>query len=206
MKCSYMTIEREYGSGGTRIARRLSEACQIPCYGREILEAVAQNRNVSVEQLQKYEERATNSFLYTVFLMSRMQSGSADMLTDEAMIYLDEQMEIQKLAKSSGRAIFLGHCASEALKDQPGVVKVFIRSSSEEEKRRRIREDYGIAEEDIEATRRFYDKKRSTYYLANTSKNWHDFSNYDIVLDSAVLGIEGCVSLLKELFLVLDRG
>ena len=41
MKCNYITIEREYGSGGTKIARRLAEECGIPCYGQEILEAVS---------------------------------------------------------------------------------------------------------------------------------------------------------------------
>lgn len=41
MKCNYITIEREYGSGGTKIARRLAEECGIACYGAEILEAVS---------------------------------------------------------------------------------------------------------------------------------------------------------------------
>lgn len=36
MKFRYITIEREYGSGGTRIARKLSEVCGVPCYGQEI--------------------------------------------------------------------------------------------------------------------------------------------------------------------------
>ena len=34
----YVTIEREYGSAGTEIAKKLSKECEIPCYGREILE------------------------------------------------------------------------------------------------------------------------------------------------------------------------
>lgn len=37
MKFRYITIEREYGSGGTKIARRLSEISGVPCYGHEIL-------------------------------------------------------------------------------------------------------------------------------------------------------------------------
>lgn len=36
----YITIEREYGSGGTQIARKLSAITGVPCYGREILEKV----------------------------------------------------------------------------------------------------------------------------------------------------------------------
>ena len=33
MKCNYITIEREYGSGGTEIARRVAQECGINCYG-----------------------------------------------------------------------------------------------------------------------------------------------------------------------------
>lgn len=44
MKFRYITIEREYGSGGTKIARRLSEISGVPCYGHEILEAVAKKQ------------------------------------------------------------------------------------------------------------------------------------------------------------------
>lgn len=199
MKCNYLTVEREYGSGGTRIARLLSEKCQIPCYGEEILQAVAKRKDISVERMEHYEEKATNSFLYTLVMMGRMQAGNSDMLTDEGAVYLEEQVEIQRIAMN-GRAIFLGHCASEALKDKKGVIRVFIRSGSPEEKRQRIAQDYGIAEKDIAATQKFYDRKRANYYHANTSKNWKDFSNYDIVLDSAALGMDGCVSVLKGLF------
>lgn len=38
MNIRYITIEREFGSGGTKIARCLSESTGIPCYGKEILE------------------------------------------------------------------------------------------------------------------------------------------------------------------------
>lgn len=200
MKCKYLTIEREYGSGGTKIANLLSRECNIPCYGREILEAVAKKKNISVERMEQYEEKATNSLLYAFAMLGRMSSGDSNMLTDEGAIYLEEQEEIHRLA-AEGKAIFLGHCASEALKDMNGVIRIFIRSSSSEEKEHRIKEDYGIAEKDIASTQKFYDRKRSNYYHANTSKSWKDLNNYDIVLDSAVLGVDRCVAMLKELFI-----
>ena len=41
MKYNYITIEREYASGGTQIGEKLAKELGIPCYGREILEEVA---------------------------------------------------------------------------------------------------------------------------------------------------------------------
>ncbi len=198
MSLKYVTIEREYGSGGTKIARRLAEECGMLCYGEEILEAVSKKLDIPVEQIQKYEETVSNSFLYTVFMMSRAQEGNADMLTKDGHIFVAEQQEIKNLA-AFGPAVFIGHCASEALKDKDAI-KVFIRSSDKEMKAKRIAEDYGIAERNIESTRNRFDNKRAKYYYANTAKKWDDLTNYDIVLDSAKLGIEGCVSVLKALF------
>ena len=199
MKFRYITIEREYGSGGTKIARRLSEVSGVPCYGREILEAVAKKQGIPVERINQYEEKATGSLIYSMFVMSRVQTGDPNMLTKEGKVFLDEQLEIRRLAME-GPAIFLGHCASDALRDQKGVIKVFIHSENEEEVKNRIAKDYGIAPGDVESTRRFYNKKRAGYFRANTGHEWKDLKNYDVVLDSSKLGIDGCVNVLKGLF------
>lgn len=198
MKYRYITIEREYGSGGTKIGKELSQATGVPCYGREILEAVAKKRGIPADRINQYEEKATGSVIYTMFLMSRMQNGDSEMLTEDGKVFLDEQIEIRKLAME-GPAIFLGHCASEALRGEKGVVKVFIRCSDDDQVSRRIAQDYGISEKEIDSTRRYYNKKRAGYYRANTGNDWKDLKNFDIVLDSAVLGIEGCVKALKGL-------
>jgi len=198
MKFKYVTIEREYGSGATEIAKKLSGLTNIPCYGRNILERVSYKYNVSVENIERYEETTTNSFISSLFALSRMQDGSYDMLSTDGKIYIAEQNEIKELA-NEGPAIFIGRCASEALKDRKNVLKVFILCSNDEEKRERIKTNYGILEKDIDNTKKKIDKRRANYYLANTSKQWKDFSNYDLVLDSSKLGIDGCVFVLKAL-------
>ena len=199
MKFRYITIEREYGSGGTKIARKLSEVTGVPCYGQEILEAVAKKQGIPVESINQYEEKATGSLIYAMFVMSRVQTGDPNMLTTEGKVFLDEQLEIRRLAME-GPAIFLGDCACDALKDQKGVVKVFIHSENEEEVKNRITKDYGIAPTEAESIRRFYNKKRAGYFRANTGNDWKDLKNYDVVLDSSKLGIEGCMNVLKGIF------
>jgi cytidylate kinase len=202
MKCNSITIEREYGSGGTFVARKLAEKCGIACYGREILEEVSKEYNISPESIEQYEETVTNSFLYSILIISRAQAGDPDMLANEGHIYVAEQLMIKKMA-SRGRAIFLGHCAAEALKDRKGVLRVFIRSSKED-KKKRIMETYDIDEKDVELIRERYDKKRANYFYANTAKTWDDLRNYDIVLDTSTLGIDGCVEMLKGILEMED--
>ncbi len=198
MKAKYITIEREYGSGGTAIARRLSEETGIPSYGVEILQAVADRHNVSVDLIEQYEESSHASLLYGLYAMTQAAGGKTDFLSTEGHLFLEEQKQILQKARE-GKCVFLGHCASEALKDTEGVVRVFIRNSDEQEKNSRIRDEYQIPENQVEKTRKYYDRKRSNYYNANTKRQWDDMKNYDLVLDSAVLGEDTCVRVLKEL-------
>ncbi|MGM9600454.1 MAG: AAA family ATPase [Faecousia sp.] len=200
MRTRYITIEREYGSGGTTIARRLSEETGVPCYGQEILEEVSKKYQLSINQIQHYEESVTNSFLYSIYVMAQAGTGKMDLLSTEGHIFVAEQAVIQDMAKR-GPAIFLGHCAAEALKLQPGILRVFIRCSDDAQKKQRIQEEYGIPEQSAAGTQKRYDRKRANYYNANTGRKWEDSRNYDLVLDTAAIGIDGCVAVLKALLI-----
>lgn len=191
----YITIEREYGSGGTKIARALAERCNIACYGQEILEMAAQKLQISVDEIRNYEEKATSSLLYSLYMVSQVPRGDWEILPKEGKVFVAEQSAIVELAKQ-GSAIFLGHCAVEALADCRNVISVYIHADAET-KRERIGRDYGIAESDISTVERRNNRRRSSYYQANTRKKWEDFHNYDIVLDSSRLGIERCIGILE---------
>lgn len=194
----YITIEREYGSGGTLIGKNLAEKCQIPCYGQEILERASERLQISVDEIRKYEEKVTNSMLYSLYMLCQTSSLSGEMLSSEGKVFVEEQNAIKEFA-NQGSAIFMGHCASEALKEYDNVIRVYVHAD-DKTKKERIMVDYGIAEANVSIAEKKNNRRRSGYYTANTQKKWSDFRNYDIVLDSSKLGIEGCVNVLAGLF------
>ena len=77
------------------------------------------------------------------------------------------------------------------------VINVFIHAKMEDRIDRAVAQ-YGIdinkAEDIIIKT----DKKRASYYNFYSSKKWGNVDNYDITVDSSVLGIDDTVKLLKE--------
>ena len=85
-----------------------------------------------------------------------------------------------------------------------GLSNVFIHCSDEKAKRERIIKTYDIPESKVDVVQRKYDKKRANYYNVNTERQWEDFKQYDIVLDSGKLGIDGCVRILKAILEVQD--
>lgn len=199
MKTRYLTIEREYGSGGTKIARLLSKETGIPCYGSEILKAVSEKEGLPVEDIRRYEETATKSFLYSLYAFSQASRGGSKMQDSQSHVFISVQNEILSLARK-GRSIFLGHCASEAISSEKGVVRIFIHCSDPEMKAKRIIKDYGVDPKNADLMAKRIDKRRANYFSANTGAQWTDPKNYDIYIDSATLGIEGCVRVLKGLF------
>ena len=176
--------------------KKLHTLSQIPCYGFEILEQVSVNLHIEIDQIEQYEEKATNSFLYSLYLMSKMNENSEGQISREGQIYLEEQRVIQEFA-SQGPAIFIGRCAANALADKNDVLRVFIRADKELRKKRAI-ESYRIHPNDAEAVIRRFDRKRSNFYATNTGNNWNDISNYHLVLDSGKLGIDRCARIILE--------
>lgn len=202
MKYKYVVIEREYGSGGTEIGKLLSERTNIPCYGSEIIERVSELLDIPVPEIQRFEESTTNSLLYSIYALGKMNDGSETFLSNENRIFMEEQNLIKEYAMR-GPAIFVGRCAEKALASlaslaalSESVLTVYIRADKEYRKKRAV-EEYGIQPQSADSTLAKFDRKRKNYYFANTGKQWTDLNNYGIVLDSGKLGCDVCADIIR---------
>ena len=64
----YITIGREFGSGGREIGKKVAKALNIPYYDKELMAVAAQESGLSPQFLQSYDEKPTNSFLYSLVM------------------------------------------------------------------------------------------------------------------------------------------
>lgn len=194
MKRQIITIEREYGSGGSEVGKQLSNKLGIPYYGTEILDMVAAKMGTSPEHIAHLEESATNSILYSVAMMAKIVSGESNGLSKENEIYLAEATIIKELADRGG-CIIVGRCANWILRDRNDVLNVFIHADMEARKKRAVVE-YGLDSDKIELVLKKQDKRRASFYRANSAKIWDDKASYHMILDSDKLGISKCVELI----------
>ena len=51
-----ITIDREFGSGGRELGKRLADRMNIPCYDQEIIEEVAKLRGLAPEHIERISE------------------------------------------------------------------------------------------------------------------------------------------------------
>jgi len=156
---------------------------------------VAVKMGTTPKQIAHLEESATNSVLYSVAMMAKIVSGESDGLSKESEIYLTEAAIMKELA-NRGSCIIVGRCANWILRNRNDVINVFIHADMEARKKRAV-EEYGLDSDKIELVLKKQDKRRASFYKANTAKIWDDKTSYHMILDSDKLGISKCVELIE---------
>lgn len=141
--------------------------------------------------LRSCAQSMTNSLLYSYYVMNQIKSNDLRGLPQEGVICLEQQKKIRELAKK-GSAVFVGHCASELVKDYGKTITVLIKAEYDDRQKRLAQQGalpYTDPDDIIQAT----DRIQERYYFCNTGKRWQDASCYNLVLDSSRLGIDGCI-------------
>lgn len=183
-----ITVGREFGSGGKSVASAVGEILGIPVYDNELLVNAAKKSGLSADYLQKSDE--SRHFFGTGGLldMGRFWHNSGSP-TDDTEIFRVQSEVIRDLA-AQGSAVFVGRASDYVLRDFD-TLDVFI-CAPVEVRKARVAERRGISPEEAESLIIKKDKARKKYYdLMTFGDNWGVASNYDLCIDSSVLGIRG---------------
>lgn len=198
MKKRIITIERQYGSGGSTIGRLVAEKLGINCYNRQILEMTAEKCGVSPEYLESAEENVPTSFLYSLLLSANPARSMEDSLPLSDKVFLMESRIIIELAEKEESFVLVGRCGNYVLEEK-GCFSVYIYADAESRAKRAVAE-YGIASNKADSVMKKADKRRETFYNVNTGRLWQDKDTYCLCLNSAVLGDELCAELIVKAY------
>ena len=190
-----ITVGRQTGSGGRIIAKQVADELGIPYYSREILDEAAKQSGMSKDFLLRTDEKKKSSLLYSFAMNTYAYGIGGDELPLGTRVYLAQFDAIRSIA-SQGSCVLVGRCADYFLRDEEGLVRVFI-SADFEDRVAHIMEEKNISEKAARELLRKRDKERAAYYDFNTDGKWGTASNYDLCLNSTRLGIDGCVKMIK---------
>lgn len=194
MSSRIITISREFGSGGRTIGRQAAERLGIPCYDQELIEKISEESGLAKEYIQeKGEFEAYGSWLANAF-SGRDYRG----LSMQDYLWAAQSRVIRSLAEE-GPCVIVGRCADYVLRGEADCLKVFIHADLEKRAERIVRV-YGENEDSPEKRLKDKDKRRKAYYQYYTNMEWGSAANYHISLDSGVLGIECCTSLIASVY------
>ncbi len=195
-----ITIGRQFGSGGRAIGKLVAEKLGIPFYDKEIIKEMSKESGLSHEILDDYDEKPTNSFLYSLSLGAYTYGNSITGIPEMPMsdkIFVIQSDVIKKLA-GEGPCVIVGRCAESILKDNFETLSVFIHSDFDA-RIKRVAEYDGIRHDEAAEKIRKTDKKRASYHNYYSELKWGAATSYDLCINSKI-GIENAADLIVNCF------
>ena len=188
-----INVGRQFGSGGYLVARSLGDKLGIPVYDRELISEAARRSGFSAELFASKDEKRS-LFGMSGFIGTGRASFSGNYVNDDSIFKI--QSDVIRMIADNGPAIFIGRCADYILREL-GCIDVFI-TAPDEVRVKRISERLGISADEAESLMKKKDSGRESYYNYFTFGHWGVASNYDLCIDSSILGIEGTADFIIE--------
>ena len=184
-----IAVSREFGSGGHCIAEELARRFALPLYNRNIIEEIADEKNVDSRNLEKYDELPKNH------LFSRTVRGFSN--SPEEQIANMQFDFLRKKAEEGASFVIVGRCAETILKGNPGLITIFVLGDMDA-KIKRIAGLHLISRAEAERMIWRHDRKRKAYHNHYCEMKWGDSRNYDLCINSNKLGIERTTDTLEQ--------
>lgn len=189
-----INVGRQFGSGGRIVAEKLGEKLGIKVYDNELISKAAEASGFSRYLFRKSDEKRS-LFSFNSFFSTQSYGQPENYVNDNELFRIQSQV-IRDIADHES-AVIIGRCADYILRDLDCTVDVFI-CAPEEVRKKTVAQRIGSTLEKAEDVMRKTDRKRETYYNYFTFGNWGVASNYDLCIDSSILGIDGTADFIIE--------
>jgi cytidylate kinase len=199
-----LTISRQYGSGGSVIARRVAERLGWTIIDSEFVDRVAERAGLTPEEVAAREERTASLMerLATTLAVSSPELflASADLSPETPRSATDIARITEAVigeAADHGNVVLVGRGAQACLARRERTLHVRI-IAPREVRIRTIAQRLNLDDEAAEQTVDERDHERKEYVRTHYQRDWHDPSNYHLVVNSALLSYDGATDLIAD--------
>ncbi len=194
-----ITIARQFGSGGHEIGRRLAQKLDIPLYDKELITHAAEESGLSEEILHYFDEKPTNSLLYSLSTGSYSLSDGGVVnysLPVNQQVFQAQFDAIRSLAEKSS-CVIVGRCADYVLEKHEGLISVFLYADLND-RMERVAEHDKITLPEAKSRINKSDKRRASYYNFYSGKKWGVAGTYDLCINTSTVGFDNAVDLIAD--------
>jgi cytidylate kinase len=182
-----LTVNREFGSGGGRIAQTIANWLGWKLLDKNIIDAIAYSAHVDKSVVRHYDEhvdswlrRLNQQAMRSAALAAGLELGENSVFDAEQMVKITQKVLEQ--AWTEGNCVVVGRGSQCVLQHKPDVFHVFVYAPLKERmKRLRTRLEEGA---DIEQRIRTVDGERAKYLQEYFGKHWCNPHLYDLMLSS----------------------
>ena len=181
-----ITIGREYGSGGREIGELVAKTLGIAYYDKKLITLAAQKSGLSDEFIANNEQRVRSGFMQNLAASAAYSSGffSSQYLPLSESIFISEAQVIR--------------CADDILAGRDNTINVFV-YAPREVRVNRIMARHNLSEAEALKAISTSDKERGNHYFRYTDQKWGKAQNYDVCINSGLMGIEKTAEMLADM-------
>lgn len=185
-----ITINRELGSGGNSVGKKLAERLGVPFYNKVIIETLMDKYKLSEEEIERMKGRGHSwwsDFKFAIGIgagLSREVRGEWNEsvynreTTDD--MFLTEMKLLRGVAEEES-CVIAGRCGFFVLREHPNHLAVLIQASMDFRIDRLMRKQ-GVSADEARKIIEKVDKMRENYVKKYTDSSRYDARNYDLVL------------------------
>ena len=198
-----ITISRQFGSGGSEIAERVAQALDWHLYDNAVVNEVAKRLGMQPAEVSAREERVPS---LPERIASAMALGMPEVMPTVADLPLQPNEDrisemtkrVMEEAVLAGPAVLVGRGAQSLLASRADALHVFCYAPPEALASYAV-SNLGIAREDAARVVAENNHQREQYVKRHWKRDWRDFANYHLCVNTAWLGIDGAAELIVHL-------
>jgi len=191
----YITIERQFCSGGQNVASLLAKKLGYKLCDHGILVETAKRLGLPAIYISDLEETAKDN---PIFNLAQTAFGglskNRNVPLSEQIFEAEKQVILDEAANSN--CVFVGRCAGQILADhQEACLRVFIYADMPFRMERAEKVE-NISRDKVISELKRMDKKRADFFHAHSEGKWGSPEFFPICLNTGILGIDTCVAIL----------
>ena len=188
-----ITINRELGSGGRTVGRKLAEKLNVPFYDKALINELKKKFQLEADQIEKLKSGKSdwwrefiNAAMYMgqgmneMWYYQRMTGQDALLVTSSDMFKMDKEILTQVAAEES--CVIAGRSGFSVFADHPNHLSILIQAPMEH-RIQRIMGKQNLTHEEAEKIIKKVDDMRESYVKKYTGTSRYDTRNYDIVIN-----------------------
>jgi cytidylate kinase len=207
MQVRIITVEREYGSGGALIARKLAQQLGWKLWDEELTAEIARLANVDPRAAQRCDECVDPfiSRLFRVFARGSYEralplEGSSGAFNTDQMV--DMLHKVIEDVAARGNCVIVGRGSPYILRNNPNAFHVFVYAPPEE-KIRRVK-SIGKTQKEAEHLIVDVDAERASFIRHYFGKEWPCRALYNLMINSQ-FGDEYVIDMILQSVAALEN-
>lgn len=196
-----VAIGRELGAGGHEVGERIAAMIGAELLDNQIVDLVAQKIGAPAAYVAAKDE-TVETFAERLFRSIRQAQPEAYAASADIPDWSEDRLfaltsDIIRERAREHALVVIGRGAPILLKNMPGLLRLFVVAPMDA-RVRRLAERTGVSAEEASRQIKASDQRRAAYMKQYFGADWRDPHQYDLVVNSGVLGVEQAARIAVE--------